>query len=165
MGRRETDKACPSVVSVTNEVRSRDERRVDTVVRLENDADIWVATAHGDQPHLVPLSFAWDGLRIILATPSDSPTARNTARSGAVRLALGTARDVTVIDAATEVVPCLPVDSVLAEIYRRRVGWDPRDEEAEHSFLVVTPTTIRTWRSVPELKGRTIMRDGQWLGA
>jgi hypothetical protein len=134
------------------------------MTRLETDADIWVATAHGDRPHLIPLSFAWDGVRIILATPSDSPTARNS-RSGIVRLALGTARDVTVFDAATGVVPCRTVDAELAETYRRRVGWDPRDEEVEHSLLIATPTTTRAWRSVPELEGRTIMRDGQWLDA
>jgi hypothetical protein len=150
---------------MTSEARSREQRRADTVTRLETDADVWVATAHGDQPHLIPLSFAWDGLRIILATPSGSPTARNAATSGGVRLALGSARDVTAFDAATEVVPCRAAEADLAESYRRRVGWDPRDEEIEHSFLIATPTTARAWRSVPELEGRTIMRDGQWLGA
>ncbi len=156
---------CPRFVSVTNEARGRDQRRADTVIRLESDADIWIATAHGDQPHLVPLSFAWDGIRIILATPSDSPTARNSATSGVARLVLGTTRDVTVFHVAMEVVPCRTVDAVLAETYRRRVGWDPRDEKVEHSFLVATPATTRAWRTVPELKGRTIMREGHWLGA
>jgi hypothetical protein len=152
-----------SVSAVDNGARSRLQRRADTMARLENDADIWVATASGDRPHLVPLSFAWDGARIILATPSDSPTARYAARSGLVRLALGTARDVTVFDATTTVVPCPEAAGDVAEAYLRRVGWDPRDEELEHSFLIASPTTARAWRNVPELKGRTIMRDGHWL--
>jgi nitroimidazol reductase NimA-like FMN-containing flavoprotein (pyridoxamine 5'-phosphate oxidase superfamily) len=150
---------------MTSEARRREQRRADTVTRLETDAELWVATAHGDQPHLIPLSFAWDGFHIILATPSDSLTARNSARSGIVRLALGTARDVTIFDTATEVVPCRTADAELAETYRRRVGWDPRDEEVEHSFVIATPMTTRAWRNVHELEGRTIMRDGQWLDA
>ena len=85
--------------------------------------------------------------------------------SGAVRLALGTARDVTVFDTATEVVTCRAASTDLAETYRRRVGWDPREEEVEHSFLIATPTTARAWRSVPELEGRTILRNGLWLDA
>jgi nitroimidazol reductase NimA-like FMN-containing flavoprotein (pyridoxamine 5'-phosphate oxidase superfamily) len=147
------------------DARSRLQRRADTdtLARLENDADIWVATAAGDRPHLVPLSFAWDGDRIILATPSDSPTARYAARSGLVRLALGTARDVTVFDATTTVVPCHEAAREVAEVYRRRVGWDPRDEKLEHSFLIASPTTARAWRNVAELEGRSIMRDGRWL--
>jgi hypothetical protein len=150
---------------MATEVRSRVQRRADTVTRLETDVDIWVATAHGDQPHLIPLSFAWDGVRIILATPSGSPTARNAAVSGRIRLALGPPRDVTIFDAATAVVPCAAADADIANSFRRRVDWDPRDEEVEHSFLIATPTTARSWRSVPELTGRTLMREGQWLDA
>jgi hypothetical protein len=133
------------------------------VARLEADDDIWVATAHGDQPHLIPLSFAWDGVRVIMATPSESPTARNAATSGVARLALGTARDITVFDTAAEVVPCRAASADLADTYRRRVGWDPRDEEVEHAFLIATPTMARAWRSVSELEGRTILRNGLWL--
>jgi hypothetical protein len=143
-------------------VRGREQRRADTRTRLETDVDIWVATAAADRPHLIPLSFAWDGVRIILATPSASPTARNAATSGRVRLALGPPRDVTIFEAATEVVPCQSADADIAEIFRNRVGWDPRDEEIEHAYLIATPTTARAWRNVPELKGRTIMRDGAW---
>jgi hypothetical protein len=150
---------------MASEVRSREQRRGDTMNRLETDVDIWVATAHGNQPHLIPLSFAWDGVRIILATPSGSPTARNAAMGGRIRLALGPPRDVTVFDAATVVVACQTADADVAEAFRRRVEWDPRDEEVEHSFLIATPTTARAWRSVPELAGRTLMRDGLWLGA
>jgi|SRR5580700_9476028 hypothetical protein len=145
--------------------RSREQRRADTMTRLATDADIWVATAHADLPHLIPLSFAWDGVRIILATPSGSPTARNAAMAGRIRLALGPPRDVTVFDAVTAVVPCHAAEADVAEAFRQRVEWDPRDEEVEHSFLIATPTTARAWRNVPELVRRTLMRDGQWLGA
>jgi hypothetical protein len=148
---------------MTSERRSRSQRQADTRARLEGDADIWVASAQDGRPHLVPLSFAWDGIRIILATPSASPTARNAASSGSLRLGLGPTRDVTMFEAATEVVSCSSADESLAECFLRRVGWDPREETVEHSFLLATPSTARAWRTVPELDGRTIMRDGQWL--
>jgi hypothetical protein len=148
---------------MTEGARSGPQRRADTLARLETDADIWVATALDGHPHLIPLSFAWDGTRIILATPSRSPTARNAAASGAVRLALGPPRDVTVFEAATEVVPCRTADPAIADCYRGRTGWDPRAEDAEHSFLVAVPTIALAWRSVDELAGRTIMRSGRWV--
>jgi hypothetical protein len=148
---------------VTDEFRTRQQRRADTVARLETDDDIWVASATADQAHLVPLSFAWDGSRIILATPSNSPTARNAAASRTIRLALGTTRDVTIFEAEVDVVPCPAADEAVANHYFERVGWDPREEEVEHSFLIATPTTARAWRNVPELQGRTILRDSQWL--
>lgn len=148
---------------MTDDVRDRAQRRADTTARLEADDDIWVATAHDGRPHLVPLSFAWDGTHIVLATPSASPTARNAAASGAVRLGLGPTRDVTIFDAETTVVPCPSAPEAIAACFWQRVGWDPRDEAVEHSFLVATPTTARAWRTVPEIEGRTIMRGGRWL--
>ncbi len=150
---------------MTSEVRSLAQRRADTTARLETDVDIWVASAHEGRSHLIPLSFAWDGARIILATPSDSPTARNAARSGSVRLGLGTTRDVTIFEAETEVVPCREADEAVADCYRSRTRWDPREEEVEHSYLIATPRTARAWRDVPELEGRTILRSGRWLDA
>jgi hypothetical protein len=89
-----------SLHDMTDAVRDAGERKTDTVARLEGDADIWVATASAGRAHLVPLSLAWDGAHVILATPANSPTARNAAASGQMRLALGTSRDVTIIEAA-----------------------------------------------------------------
>jgi Pyridoxamine 5'-phosphate oxidase len=143
-------------------VRSASERQADTITRLEGDADVWVATASSGRPHLVPLSLAWDGAHVILATPAESPTARNAAAGGDIRLALGTSRDVTIIEAAVEVVPCGMAGDAIAQCYAARTGWDPRLEEVSHVYLIATPRTARAWRSVPELAARTIMRDGQW---
>jgi hypothetical protein len=37
-------------------------------------------------PYLVPLSFLWDGITLLIATPSSSPTSRNRQATGKVRL-------------------------------------------------------------------------------
>jgi hypothetical protein len=150
---------------VTDAVRAADERRADTLARLEGDADIWVATADAGRPHLVPLSLAWDGRHVILATPAASPTARNAAASGEVRLALGTSRDVTIIEAAAEVVPCAQAPDPVAQCYATRTGWDPRQDDVAHVYLIATPRTMRAWNSIAEISGRTIMRHGQWTPA
>jgi hypothetical protein len=150
---------------VAKAVRSAAERYADTVARLERDADVWVATARGDQPHLIPLSVAWDGAHVIMATPAVSRTAQNAAASGTVRLALGTSRDVTVIDARAEVVPCASAPESIAGCYVTRTGWDPRHEDQSHVFLIATPRIMQAWNSVAEITGRTIMRDGRWTSA
>jgi hypothetical protein len=143
-------------------VRGAGERKADTIARLEADADAWAATASAGQPHLVPLSLAWDGSRVILATPASSPTARNAAASGDIRLALGTSRDVTIIEAAADVMPCADAPEPIAQCYAARTGWDPRNEDVPHVYLISTPRTMRAWRTLAEINGRTIMRDGQW---
>jgi hypothetical protein len=150
---------------VTDAVRTAADRRADALARLEGDADVWVATASAGRPHLVPLSLAWDGAHVIVATPAASPTARNAAASGHIRLALGTSRDVTLIEAATDVVPCADAPEPVAACYATRTGWDPRQEDMPHVYLVATPRSMRAWNSLAELDGRTIMRDGQWTSA
>ena len=67
----------------TSGPRSRAERRRDTEHRLTHDVDVWVASASPDgTPHLVPLSFDWDGETLLLATSAQSPTGRNLAATG-----------------------------------------------------------------------------------
>jgi hypothetical protein len=56
--------------------RSRAQRRRDTEHRLTHDIDVWVASASADgAPYLVPLSFDWEDEALLVATPTDSPTA------------------------------------------------------------------------------------------
>jgi hypothetical protein len=150
---------------MTDAVRNASQRKTDTMARLEGDADVWAATASVGQAHLVPLSLAWDGAHVILATPANSPTARNAAASGQMRLALGTSRDVTIIEAAAEVMPCAEAPDPIARCYAARTGWDPRHQDAAHVYLVATPRTMQAWKSLAEINGRTIMRDGQWTPA
>lgn len=150
---------------MTDVVRTGAQRRADTLARLAGDVDVWVATASAGEPHLVPLSLAWDGTRVILATPAASPTARNAAASGSVRLALGTSRDVTIIDATASVVPCSDAPDTVADCYAARTGWDPRHDDPPHVYLIATPRVMRAWNSLAEMTGRTIMRAGRWTAA
>ncbi len=80
-------------------VRSVEQRVIDVCAKLETEVDIWVASASatGDA-YLIPLSFYWDGVSLIVATPEQSRTARNLRRSGWARMALGPTRDVVVLE-------------------------------------------------------------------
>lgn len=42
------------------------------------------------------------------------------------------------------------------------VGWNPANESGDWSLMIATPRTIRAWKSVDEITGRTIMRNGEW---
>jgi len=142
------------------------ERRADALAKLaETEADVWVATASPDgHEYLVPLSYAWDGEHVILATEPGFVTARNIAASGRARLGFGPTRDVLIVDAvlATQV-GAGAVPAELADRYARQSGWDPRLEPAPYVYLLMRPVRVQAWREANELEGRTIMRDGEWL--
>ena len=76
---------------MTPPARTPKQRKQDALNRLEHDVDAWVATADGGSgiPYLVPLSFLWDGITFLIATPSSSPTSRNLQATGKVRLGIG----------------------------------------------------------------------------
>lgn len=93
--------------------RSGAQRRRDTEHRLAHDVDLWVASASADGvPHLVPLSFDWDGEALLIATPANSPTGRNLAATRTVRIGLGETRDVSMIEGDVEV---LEIDALPQE--------------------------------------------------
>jgi hypothetical protein len=142
-------------------MRSTAQRRADALDKLENDEDVWVATAAGDAAHLIPLSLCWLDGYVVVTTPAQSPTARNAAASGQARLALGATRDVVMIDASVaSVVPQPDADPALVDAFRNRTGWAP---EADYVYLRFQPRRVQVWRNVEELSGRTVMRDGVWL--
>jgi hypothetical protein len=144
--------------------RSRAERRRDTEHRLTHDVDLWVATASEDgMPHLVPLSFDWDGETMLLATPAESPTGRNLATTREVGLGLGDTRDVTMIEGIVEVLEIDDLPRDLGDRFAARTGFDPRNLTTTYRWFRVTPRRVQAWREADELTGRELMRDGRWL--
>jgi len=149
---------------MTAEPRSRADRRRDTEHRLTNDIDVWVASASADgKPYLVPLSFDWDGAAVLVATPTNSPTGKNLARSGVARLALGATRDVTMIEADVEVIEIDELPPEQADRFEARAGFDPRASGSSYRWFRITPRRIQAWREVDELPERELMREGRWL--
>jgi nitroimidazol reductase NimA-like FMN-containing flavoprotein (pyridoxamine 5'-phosphate oxidase superfamily) len=142
-----------------DEPRTCDQRRKDTLRRLEQDVDAWVATAAGGVPYLVPLSFHWDGEALFLSTLATNPTAQNLAAGGQVRLTLGETRDVVLVEGTAT--PVNPSDEVKAA-FADRTGFDPRTLR-NYPYFRVEPRLIQAWREVNEIAGRDVMRDGEWI--
>jgi hypothetical protein len=144
--------------------RSRAQRRRDTEHRLSHDIDVWVATASADPtPHLVPLSFDWDGEALLLATPADSPTGRNLATTRTARLGLGHTRDVSMIEGDVEILEIDALPKEHADRFVTRAGFDPREQTTPYRWFRISPRRIQAWREVHEMPGRELMRDGRWL--
>lgn len=144
-------------------VRSSAQRIADTRRRLEHDPNVWLATAAGGIPHLIPLSLAWYEGRILVATPTDSRTVSNVTSAPRARASLDSADDVVIVDATVEVLDFGAADPATVDAYVERVGWDPREQSGDWSLLVLTPTSVQAWNGEDELHGRTVMRDGDWV--
>jgi general stress protein 26 len=141
--------------------RSAGQRKSDTLTRLTSDVDVWIATGDaGGDGYLVPLSFFWDGKGVIISTPRSSVTGRNLGQGGRVRVGVGELRDVTMIDGTAELVE----DEAAKDGFAAKHAWDPRKESGDYTFFRIVPDRVQAWREVNELPGRTLMRDGEWLG-
>jgi hypothetical protein len=145
--------------------RPAEERKADTLAKLAaTGIDAWVATATADgDARLVPLSFAWDGDRVILATERRSVTFENLERAGRARLGLGPERDVVMIDAVViSIVDAAVVPKPVGDTFATQSDWDPRDDPDGYAYIVLAPERIQAWREANEIVGRTLMRHGRW---
>jgi hypothetical protein len=149
----------------TDEPRPPARRKADALALLAApDIDVWVATAAGGPAHLVPLSLAWVGERVVIALAADSVTARNLGETGRARLGIGPTREVVMIDAELEQShPVATAPAGLGEAFAAQADWDPRADPDGYVYLVLRPVRMQAWREANELAGRTLMRDGRWL--
>jgi hypothetical protein len=146
-------------------MRSAAQRRLDALAKLNNDEDIWVASGDvGGAAHLVPLSLCWFDGAVVVAVETGSKTARNVAASGQARAALGPTRDVVMIDATVSVIPRADATQALIDTYKERTGWDPGAGGGDWLYLVLRPQRVQAWRDEQEIEGRTVMRNGIWVG-
>jgi hypothetical protein len=137
--------------------RSIETRIADTIRRLESEPDVWIATASEDgAPHLIPLSLAWDGRRILLATPPDSPTARNIGATGRARVSLADTDDVVIVLASATVAPFEDTPCEVADLFAERAGWDPRQEDGRWSLLNKADSAVGQPASRPDHETRAI---------
>lgn len=144
-------------------VRGLAERTRDARARFESDVDCWVASAGEGGPFLTPLSYLWDGEGFWLGTPTGSPTGRNLAGSGLVRLGFGATRDVVLVDGTVTATAATEIAASTGDAFAERTGFDPRAEPNPYTYFRVRPVRVLAWREANELRGRELMRDGEWL--
>ena len=145
--------------------RSKKQRTRDVLERLEHDVDAWVATADGESgtPYLVPLSFLWDGATVLVATAASSPTGRNLAGTGKVRLGIGLTRDVVLIEGTVDAVPSPEIPDDVGDAFAAKTGFEPRALNEPYVYFRIQPQRMQAWREANEIAGRDLMRDGRWL--
>jgi nitroimidazol reductase NimA-like FMN-containing flavoprotein (pyridoxamine 5'-phosphate oxidase superfamily) len=76
-------------------------------------------------PHLIPVSFVWDGERITIGTAENSTTVRNLRRTPVARTAIGHHFDVVLIDGSVDFTSPEEIDTPTAEAFAL-VAHDPR---------------------------------------
>lgn len=153
-----------SVDSRPSEPRSPEQRKREALERLARDNDVWVATADSTgEPCLVPLAFWWDGETVWLSTRDTNPTGRNLCSSGRVRLSFGHTRDVVLVHGTARTLTREELPAEVGDAFAAKDGWDPRKDHPSYVFFQVTPQVLQAWGTVPEMAGRTLMRDGKWL--
>lgn len=145
--------------------RAPERRKQDTLHRLAHDVDAWVATADsgGGVPHLVPLSFLWDGTTLLVATPSASVTSRNIRGTGRVRLGIGPTRDVVLVEGRATPLAAADIPDEVGDAFAAKTGFDPRREPEPYLYFRIHPQRVQAWREANELRGRVLMRDGRWI--
>jgi hypothetical protein len=146
--------------------RTRQERKADTLKLLEHEVHIWLATATDDQhAHLIPLTFYWDGQQLTLAMVEPQQTADNLRRTGWARGALGSTRDVVIVEGPVTFTPVDEIDPTIGDALRAR--WTaPIDFRTLPGFVFVHlhPQRIQAYRpGYVERTDRTLMRHGRWL--
>ncbi|GAA3252753.1 pyridoxamine 5'-phosphate oxidase family protein [Nonomuraea helvata] len=144
--------------------RTPEQRKVDTLHRLEHDVDAWVATAGpgSGEPYMVPLSFLWDGATLLIATAAASVTSRNLDATGKIRLGVGPTRDVILIEGTAQPLRVSEVSTETADAFAAKTGFDPRELTSPYLYFRIRPQRIQAWREVNELKDRELMSGGHW---
>jgi hypothetical protein len=142
--------------------RTAAQRKTDLLDLLAREEDAWVASAGATgEAYLIPLSYHWDGSRLVFATLERSKTARNLRRAGHARVSLPSTRDVVILEGPVAFIP-IDFDTALADAFAARLKWDPRREPQPYVYFTLTPDRLQTWRDVEELTGRDVMVDGTW---
>jgi Pyridoxamine 5'-phosphate oxidase len=145
--------------------RTRQQRKADTLRRLGNDVDAWVATADPatGTPYLVPLSFLWDGATVLIATLATSPTGRNLRATGTARLGVGPTRDLVLIEGTVQAETAAgEIGAEVGDAFAAKTGFDPR-ELTGYAYFRIRPQRLQAWREVNELAGRDLIRGGDWV--
>lgn len=128
------------------------------------DGHAWVATAHESVPHLIPMSYAALGTRIILCTGTTSPTGRNLAACPEVKLAFGRTDDLVLVTATVaQAHPSGQAPQPVQQQFATQADWDPLAVEGEFTFFLLEPSRIDVWGPQSENAGRQVMRGGAWL--
>jgi PPOX class probable F420-dependent enzyme len=119
--------------------------------RLRNDPIIWLSSVRPDgRPHIVPVSFLWDGKSILIFSQPHSQKIRNIRHNPNVMLALDDTKggdDVVMFEGKAELLNETTANTPTAayatkyDSMLRSMGWDVATMAADYSQPIrITPT-------------------------
>src|SRR5581483_4609320 len=146
-----------------SEMRTVAQRKAGVVEVLERQGHMWLATAHGDVPHVSAASALGTGDELVVTTVGSSRTGTNRRGGAAALLVAGTQDDAVVVLARVAESRPAADSPDLAARWKEAMGWDPRDEGDGWWFYRLTPVRIQAFRGYGEIAGRDVMRDSRWL--
>ena len=149
-----------------NQIRARGlaERREAALEHLRSNSNLWLATASdGRGPHLIPVSYWWDGTHLLTATFEGSRTLRNVRAQPKVRASIGSTGDVLMIDGTAAIMAAADIDATAADGYAQASGVPP--SAPGFTYVLLAPERMQVWKGPTEFSGRTVMRAGVWLDA
>jgi general stress protein 26 len=145
-----------------NQARTLAERREAALEHLRSNSNLWLATASdGRGPHLIPVSYWWDGTHLLTATFEGSRTLRNVRAQPKVRASIGSTGDVLMIDATAAIMAAADIGATAADGYAKASGVPP--SAPGFTYVELVPERMQVWKGPGEFSGRTVMRAGVWL--
>jgi hypothetical protein len=70
---------------------------------------------------------------------------------------------VVLIEGTVRATPDTELPDDIGDAFAARTGFDPRQLTTAYTYFHIHPERLQAWREANELKGRDLMRDGQWL--
>jgi hypothetical protein len=138
--------------------RATSQRRDDVQHKLDHERHLWLSTSGPEGPHMIPLSYFWDGKALLMTTRGTSRTVRNLRAQPRVRAAIGTGTDVVMVDGVVSIERAEDLNPLVF----RRLPLHP-DRVPGIVALRLAADTIQAWRGVSEIPGRVVRQEGRWL--
>jgi len=89
---------------------------------------------------------------------------RNLPATGKVRLGIGPARDLVLIEGTVQAVAAAAdIPPAAGDAFAVKAGFDPRELTDGYAYFHIRPWRLQVWREANELAGRDLMRGGDWV--
>lgn len=113
--------------------------------RLENEANVWLATVRPDtRPHLVPVWFVWYEAQVYLCIQPESIKARNLRQNPHVVLSLENGTQPVICEGTAATVPH-PWPDMVCTLFQQKYAWDIKTDSEYGLLLVVKPQRWLVW--------------------
>lgn len=115
--------------------------------RLEDEANIWLATARSDgRPHLVPIWFIWLHDEFYILTTLSSVKARNLLQNPYASIALESGNQPLIAECVARFVEN-PYPQELVAAFKRKYDWDISSDGEYNGMFALAPQKWLTWNA------------------